>query len=144
MTTLVSLLGYLLMVAGILGLIVHRDLLSPAPAVILLQAGAVCLMLWARWTFGRRSFHATATPTQGGLVTTGPYRWIRHPIYAAVCLFATACVLGHPSLFSLGVAGIAAIGSAMRILAEEALLRKRYPEYEEYAHKTRRVLPYLF
>jgi protein-S-isoprenylcysteine O-methyltransferase Ste14 len=41
----------------------------------------------ARVTFGRRSFHAAANPTAGGLVTTGPYRLIRHPIYTAACLF---------------------------------------------------------
>jgi len=44
-------------------------------------------MLWARLTFGGRSFHAGANPTAGGVVTTGPYRFVRHPIYAAILYF---------------------------------------------------------
>jgi protein-S-isoprenylcysteine O-methyltransferase Ste14 len=34
----------------------------------------------ARVTFGGRSFHVGANPTEGGLVTKGPYRFVRHPI----------------------------------------------------------------
>jgi hypothetical protein len=38
-------------------------------------------------TFGARSFHAGANPTDGGVVTAGPYRFFRHPIYAAILYF---------------------------------------------------------
>jgi hypothetical protein len=61
-------------------------LFTAQPIAIALQLIAVALMVLARVTFGRRSFHAAANPTAGGLVTTGPYRIIRHPISAA-CLF---------------------------------------------------------
>ena len=50
-------------------------------------------MVAARITFGRRSFHAAANPTEGGLVTTGPYAYIRHPIYAAILYFVWAGAL---------------------------------------------------
>ena len=85
-----------------------------------------------------------ASPTGGGLVTTGPYRWIRHPIYAAVCLFVWACVAGHPSLFSVGMAILVTGGSLVRIVAEERLLVVRYPEYGAYARKTKRMIPFIF
>ena len=88
-----SVVGFLLMIAGMLGLLATRSLLSPAPVVIAVQLAAVGLMIWARTTFGMRSFHASADPTAGGLVTTGPYRFVRHPIYTAVCLFAFAGAL---------------------------------------------------
>jgi protein-S-isoprenylcysteine O-methyltransferase Ste14 len=101
-------------------------------------------MIWARLTFGRRSFHATATPTDGGLVTTGPYRFIRHPIYSSVCLFAWASCVGHPSALSVALATFVSLGAAIRIAAEETLLRARYPEYEAYANRTRRLVPFLF
>ena len=75
-----SILGYLGMIVGLLGLAATRSLFAASPLAIVPQAAAVLLMLWARATFGRRSFHFAASPTEGGLVTTGPYRWIRHPI----------------------------------------------------------------
>ena len=139
-----SLLGLAIMGAGVVGLILRQQVLSAAPAVIVLQACAVALMVWARLTFGGRSFHATASPTRGGLVTAGPYRWFRHPIYTSVCLFVWACVVGFPSWFAVGMASLVTSGSVVRMLAEESLLRRRYPEYADYARKTKRMVPYVF
>jgi protein-S-isoprenylcysteine O-methyltransferase Ste14 len=94
-------------------------------------------------TFGRRSFHAAANPTEGGLVTNGPYRYIRHPIYAAVLYFLWAGVAAHLSVSHAIAALIATAGLAARILAEETLLIGRYPEYAAYARRTRRVVPFI-
>jgi protein-S-isoprenylcysteine O-methyltransferase Ste14 len=94
-------------------------------------------------TFGGRSFHAAANPTEGGVVTSGPYRFVRHPIYAAVLFFTWAGILSHFSIVNL-VLGICAVaGAGLRIAAEERLLVKRYPEYREYAARTKRIIPYL-
>lgn len=139
-----SRLGYVLMAAGLAGLILARSVFSSAAAVIAGQALAVGLMAWARLTFGRRSFHATATPTEGGLETSGPYRFIRHPIYASVCLFSWVSVAGHPSLLAMGLASAVVLGAAIRIVAEETLLRVRYPEYAAYARRTKRLVPFVF
>ena len=61
---------------GSLGLVINHALFSRAPLVIVLQVLAFAIFLWARITFGKRSFHLAANPTEGGLVTTGPYRHI--------------------------------------------------------------------
>ena len=139
-----SIAGLSMMIGGLVGLILRREVLSPAPLVILLQVAAVVLMVSARLAFGMRSFHATAAPTRGGLVTRGPYRWIRHPIYTAASLFAWACFIGHSSRFALAMALLVTAGGVVRMLAEESLLRRRYPEYVEYARRTKRMVPYLF
>lgn len=144
MTRAASLVGFTMMVAGLVGLIVSKHVLCASLPVIVLQVSAIALMLWARRTFGRRSFHATASPTEGGVVMTGPYRWVRHPIYTAVSLFSWACWLGHPSCISLGMAGLVTAGGLVRMLAEEAVLAARYPEYAEYARTTKRMIPHLF
>ena len=65
-----SIFGYLGMVAGLLGLLYLRRLFSPSPLAVVPQLAAVLLMIWARVTFGRRSFHFAANPTAGELVTT--------------------------------------------------------------------------
>jgi protein-S-isoprenylcysteine O-methyltransferase Ste14 len=133
-----------MMIVAILGLLATRSLFSAAPLVIAAQFAAFALMVWARITFGRRSFHAAADPTEGGLVTTGPYHFIRHPIYTAVCLFVFAGAIAHFSFVSLGLALVVFVGAFGRMLAEERLVLKRYPEYADYAAKTKRMLPYVF
>ena len=140
----VSIAGFALMGAGVVGLFYSRAILSTSPIVWGVQVVAVALMLWARATFGRRSFHAAADPTEGGLVTTGPYRFIRHPIYTAACLFCFAGILGTPSPLAFGSGGLLLVGAVLRMLAEERLLIERYPDYRAYASRTRRMIPFVF
>lgn len=148
-----SVLGFAGTVAAVAGLLAVRGLFSPSPAAIAVQALALVLMVWARRTFGARSFHAAADPTAGGLVTDGPYRFVRHPIYAAILYFVWAGVLGQwhalggplprPRLVQLALALGATAGTVLRIACEERLLRARYPEYAAYAARVRRVVPGL-
>jgi protein-S-isoprenylcysteine O-methyltransferase Ste14 len=112
--------------------------------VIVPQALAVLLGIWARISFGRRSFHVAANPTAGGLVTTGPYRFIRHPIYVAVSLLTVPGALAHWSGKAVGFAGLVLAGVLVRVLCQEKLLVDRYPDYREYAAKTWRMVPFLF
>ena len=104
---------------------------------------AVMLMTWARITFGRRSYHAAADPTEGGLVTTGPYAFIRHPIYASILYFLWAAVFSHLSVVNSILGAIGTIGAFIRIYAEEHLIVDQYPQYAEYAARTKRVIPFL-
>ena len=139
-----SIIGYMGMIGGLLGLLATRNLFSSSPLVISLQVVAVLLFLWARVTFGRRSYHVVADPTEGGIVTGGPYRYIRHPIYAAFCLFTWAGIGAHWS-WSSGLCGGLILGSAvMRIFCEEALVQARYPEYARYKATTWRMIPYVY
>src|SRR5215213_2883002 len=97
MLKLLSILGLVVMIAALVGLYKIGVLFTAQPIAISLQVVAVALLIWARITFGLRSFHAAANPTAGGLVTTGPYHYIRHPIYTAACLFGWASILVHLS-----------------------------------------------
>jgi protein-S-isoprenylcysteine O-methyltransferase Ste14 len=144
MMRVVSIAGLLVMAGGVAGLLRSRTLLSASPLVVVVQVAAAALMVWARITFGRRSFHATADPTEGGLVTTGPYHFVRHPIYTAVCLFCWAGVLAHASIMTAAFGCLVVTGAFMRMLREERLLVQRYPEYRQYALVTKRMVPYVF
>ena len=139
-----SIIGYTGMIGALLGLLATRSLFSSSPLVISAQVLALLLFLWARFTFGRRSYHVVADPTEGGLVTGGPYRYIRHPIYAAFCLSTSAGVVAHWS-WSAGLCGGLVLGSAvLRIFCEESLVTARYPEYAQYSLTTWRMIPYVY
>jgi protein-S-isoprenylcysteine O-methyltransferase Ste14 len=140
----ISVLAFLGAVVCIGWLAIHKALLGAGPVTIAIQVSAVLLLIWARLTFGRRSFHAAANPTSGGLVTRGPYRWLRHPIYSAVLYFLWAGMAAHPSPSGFLVVFLASAFLGVRMFAEERLLREMYPEYAEYARHTARVLPFIF
>jgi protein-S-isoprenylcysteine O-methyltransferase Ste14 len=139
-----SLLGFVLIVIALGSLLAIHAVFSHKPWAIALQVGAALLMLWARVTFGMRSFHADARPTSGGLVTTGPYRYIRHPIYAAICVFVWGGVLAHVSPLAIILGLVATIGILVRIRCEETLVTELYPEYRDYSARTKRLFPGLW
>jgi protein-S-isoprenylcysteine O-methyltransferase Ste14 len=78
------------------------------------------------------------------LVTTGPYRFTRHPIYTPVCLFTVPGVIAHWTWFSALLGAIVVASALIRMSFEEKLLVARYPEYAQYAATTPRMIPFLF
>ena len=138
-----SILAFALMVAGIIWMFAQRVLFARSVAGIAVQVAALSLMVWARVTFGQRSFHAAADPTGGGLVQTGPYAYIRHPIYAAATYFVWAGAIDHHTPTAIAGAALVTIGAFGRMLAEEHLLVAKYPAYAAYRQRTRRILPFV-
>ncbi|MBK9732853.1 MAG: isoprenylcysteine carboxylmethyltransferase family protein [Chitinophagaceae bacterium] len=139
-----SLIALAIAIAGLVYLIYAQHLFSTNPVSIAIQLSAAALMIWARITFGLRSFHATANTTSGELVTNGPYQWLRHPIYASIIYFSWASVIAYPFLETFAAVCVITAGLYTRMLLEEKFLLIAYPEYKSYMKQTRRVIPYLF
>jgi protein-S-isoprenylcysteine O-methyltransferase Ste14 len=136
--------GFALAVLGIALLYLRGAIFAREWPLMAVQAAAVALMLWARLTFGLRSFNLGAAPTQGDLVTSGPYRFWRHPIYAAVIIFVSAAAASHPGWITFALAALVAGGLFLRMRSEEQFLMEKYPGYRAYIAKTARVVPGVF
>ncbi len=78
---------------------------------------------------------------RGELRTGGLYRFVRHPIYAGVIVFAVGAALRAPTV--LRIVSVIALVVLLRAKAgwEERQLRHRYTDYEVYAARTGAVLP---
>ena len=138
-----SVAAFALMVAGLVWLLIRHEVFARNSVALAIQVLAILLMIAARLAFGMRNFHAAANPTADGLVTSGPYRWIRHPIYAAVLYFTWATALDHRTWEAIAAAVLVTIGAAARMYAEERLLVGMYPEYVDYSARTARVIPFV-
>ncbi len=77
------------------------------------------------------------------LITTGPYRWIRHPMYLSVILMLTGLALR--SQHWLGYTGLllASIAVLWKSFLEERYLESTFDQYEEYKSRTKRIIPFL-
>jgi protein-S-isoprenylcysteine O-methyltransferase Ste14 len=137
-------LPLLFVIAAIVVLGVTGNLFSPSPIVITVQVAAIVLNLWARASFQNGTFRVTAGPSADLLLTRGPYKFVRHPMYFAALAFIWAGILSHVSALTLAI-GVAVTGVCIaRVIVEERLLRAKYPEYSEYARSTRALIPLLF
>ncbi len=97
--------------------------------------------LWSMW-FLRHSF--SLVPQARSLVTHGPYRFARHPIYGAYIPQNLAIWLLYPTL-PVGLAMLAWISLQMlRIHYEEKVLTAAFPEYSDYRKKVGAFGPKLF
>jgi protein-S-isoprenylcysteine O-methyltransferase Ste14 len=140
---MISIIATAVLMAAAVALVYRGALLGTGPISLSLQVAGIALMVWSRLTFGLRSFHYAANPTQGGLITKGPYRYIRNPIYAAAWLILWTGVAVHWSPMNGALAAVVAVTLLIRIACEEALLRGTYPEYADYATKTARLIPFV-
>lgn len=138
--------GYLL-VAVQLGIITALLLMGPwvARTWLALEVAGGALLLWATLTMGLRHLRTHPDVSPGApLLTSGPYRWIRHPMYAGVLLGMGALVLERLTWeravlwFSLLAVLLA------KLTFEESFLNARFPDYAAYCRRTKRLFPFLF
>jgi protein-S-isoprenylcysteine O-methyltransferase Ste14 len=143
MMKLIAKFALLILIIALLYLLISGNLLSRSPFVIAAQLLAVALSLWARRSFQAGQFNIHAEPKEGQLLLRGPYRFIRHPMFASALLLIWSSILGHVSPLNL-IIGVVITGVvAIRIAVEEELLRTHYPDYPEYSRKTTRLIPFI-
>lgn len=105
--------------------------------------GSGWLLIWAVRTLGQH-FNLTAQLLEGHrLVTEGPYRWVRHPIYTAMMglLLATGLSISQPLGLALGLV-IYIVGTIIRIRIEDQLLCEAFgQEFNDFAKRVPAVIP---
>jgi protein-S-isoprenylcysteine O-methyltransferase Ste14 len=118
--------------------------LSLPLAGTIMVAGGLGFAVWARRHLGRNWSGWVEVKKDHALVRTGPYRLVRHPIYCGLlfALAGTALAIGEwrgvPALV------FAVLGFLVTIRAEEAQMRRLFPEYERYRRQTAALIPFLW
>jgi protein-S-isoprenylcysteine O-methyltransferase Ste14 len=100
-------------------------------AGIVVETAGVTLSQVARLYMGR-SFGVM--PANRGVVSNGPFRFVRHPVYLGWLVLALGFVLANPSALNVACLAVTPIFTEWRIVLEEKLLSKD-PEYRAYTQK---------
>jgi protein-S-isoprenylcysteine O-methyltransferase Ste14 len=113
----------------------------PLPMCAALMAAGSLLQVMAKLTL-RRSFGLA--PANRGVKVGGPYRLLRHPMYAGYLLTHIAFLGAHPNLWNFGLYAAALTAQCFRILAEERVLGAD-ETYRDFMKSTRwRLIPFVF
>ncbi|MGE8141565.1 methyltransferase family protein [Novosphingobium sp. NPDC080210] len=112
-----------------------------APLGIALVLFGNLFQVWAKLSL-RRSFGIA--PANRGIKISGPYRFVRHPMYAGYLVTHIGIFLLMPSLLNLAIYVVSWWSQTLRLLAEERLLGLD-PAYQEFSKNTRwRMIPGVF
>jgi protein-S-isoprenylcysteine O-methyltransferase Ste14 len=115
--------------------------LAPGLIVEILMVSGMVLQISAKLIL-RRSFGVVAA--NRGVKASGPYRLVRHPMYAGYALTHIGFLLAGPTLWNIAVYSATIVFQVRRILAEERVLSQD-PAYRALMDKTRhRLVPFVF
>lgn len=129
---------------GLLSWAIFPDLTLVRYSGLLLTCAGLAFTAWARVLLGRNWSAIVTIKQDHTLVRSGPYRWVRHPIYSGLLLamLGTAICFGELR----GVVGLALglMGFWMKARLEEAFLIEQFgPQYAEYQRAVKALIPSL-
>jgi hypothetical protein len=120
----------------------HFSFPVPGTLVTILGlAGAV----WARISLGRNWSGYVTYKQDHELVTSGPYRFIRHPIYTGLIVMFIGTFLYYGSLFVLILFIILTVMFLLRVGKEEAIMKRLFgKKYTDYMKTSKRLIPFIY
>jgi protein-S-isoprenylcysteine O-methyltransferase Ste14 len=115
----------------------------PVVAGLALMVAGISLRAWSIVTLGRFFQYQIKVQPGHQVVTSGPYRFVRHPSYTGIAMVLAGIALASGDVWSLlAVAVLGGTGLAVRIRAEERQLNQALgAEYERFAASRKRLVP---
>jgi len=119
--------------------------LASVPWLLAVEFGGLLLGVWALLSVGRGNLYILPDVRAGAtFVRRGPYRFIRHPMYAALLLVGAALTLDQPSPMRLAALALLLAVILVKLHYEERLLGAAFPEYARYKQETSRLIPFVY
>ncbi len=104
----------------------------------------LALAIWARAALGRQWSGRVEVKDEHWLVRSGPYSWVRHPIYSGVLLGIAGSAITTRELGATLAVVVMLAAYLRKVRMEEAVLREALgPEYETYRRDVKALLPFL-
>ena len=125
-------------------------IMIPKPTIMITSLWWVCLLIAtaiALWIFRHNKIGnfniAPEIRTHAKLIVTGPYRFVRHPMYSALILFMVGVVLLHFHWINVLLLTIMIGAVGMKAFKEEKLWDRYDSAYEAYKRRTKMIIPFI-
>ena len=134
-------------VALLVAYIFHLDIGKFTPPSWLFATGSglslvgVLVLLLAMLQLNKSLSPFPTPKSDGELITSGLFKFVRHPIYSGILVFTLAYALREGNFWRLGVALLLYLLFHFKARYEETLLKGKYPDYEQYMRRTGRFFP---
>lgn len=116
------------------------QLLAEVSAVL-----GLVILIWSRIVLGRNWSGIVVLKEDHELVTSGPYAYVRHPIYTGISLLFLGTVLLYGSVGSVCAFLLFFYAFYSRSFLEEALMMRQFPNaYPAYKAHTKAIIPFLW
>lgn len=113
--------------------------------IIILLGISVFIGAMAIWSMRKSAFSIFPDVHKNAkLIDNGIYAYLRHPMYLAVLIFASAMIIHNPFVITYSIFGILTINMFAKLLYEEKQLLRSFPEYSDYMTRTKRLLPFVW
>jgi len=112
---------------------------------VLVYLLALAWVYWAFWTLGQQHSGEVTIQEQHELITAGPYRWIRHPMYLGLIVFPLGAALVFGSWMGMALSLLLVGIFIWRIADEERLMRQEFGHrWDAYCQRTWRLVPFVY
>ncbi|MGB7556055.1 MAG: isoprenylcysteine carboxylmethyltransferase family protein [Candidatus Korobacteraceae bacterium] len=126
----------------------HIRIIPRAPWIewlgIAITVGGMAFAIWARAYLGSNWSSDVTVKVDHQLIRSGPYRWVRHPIYSGIILAMIGTALNRRQLRGFVAVVLLWIGFTIKSRIEERFMAATFgPEYEQYKSSTGAMVPRL-
>ena len=124
-------------------IVIRRTAFSDAAGVAICALGLL-MAIWSRRALGADWSRDVELKLGHKLVQSGPYRWMRHPIYTAHLMMGLGTAIASGRLVAFAGFASLALGFWIKLRQEESLLLHHFPdEYTNYKTRVKALIPYL-
>ena len=119
--------------------------IARSPVLFLMEAAGIGLALWAIVSIRVRDLSVLPDVRDGArFVRRGPYRFIRHPMYASLLLATLPLIVETPTPLRIATWIALLVDILVKLRHEERLLIAAFPEYAAYRQQTKRLVPLVY